>query len=269
VAAMGLNLALLPFAVFLVPGVRWPWRSSPPQTWFLRLWAGPALLVYTLLHIGQAGYLLLLWPLVCFAAGTAVLVTAGTVGQRLRRPSATPASLLLALLGLWSAAVFLWTPLFGPPDGGLTLRAVRENDATWHATATLAARLQPAGLAILTGTRAQESFRLATYYLPDVPVYAVGFDRQGTLGIAFQGLRGSHSYAAFMAGVPAARSVSLPPHTTRLLILDESVARLYPQEALQEVTLTPSRRAWLWPAAPGGAALPSLTVRSPLGDTAG
>ncbi len=269
VVAMGLNLALLPFAVFLVPGVAWPWCPSPAQAWFLRLWAVPALLVYVLLHVGQAGYLLLLWPLICFAAGSAALVAGDLLGRRLRRPAGAAGPLLLALIGIWSAVTFLCTPVFGPPTGGLTLSAVRENDRAWRATIDLAAGLRPDGLAVLTGTRTQESFRLAAYYLPDVPVYAVGLDRAGDLGVAFRGDRGEHTYAAFMAGAPATRALTLPPRTRRLLILDESVARLYPPHSLRTETLTATRRAWLWPAAPSAESIESLTVRSPLGDDGG
>jgi hypothetical protein len=225
--------------------------------------------VYVLLHVGQAGYLLLLWPLVCLAAGSAALVAGELIGRRLRRPRLPAGPLLVALIGVWSAVTFLCTPFFGPAVGGLTLSAVRENDRAWQATLDLTASLRPDGLAVLTGTRSQESFRLATYYLADVPVYAVGLDRAGDLGVAFRGLRGEHTYGAFMAGAPAARSVPLPPRTRRLLILDESVARLYPPHALQTVTLTGTRRVWLWPAAPSDEDIESLTVRSPLGDGGG
>ena len=95
-------------------------------------------------------------------------------------------------------------------------------------------------------------------------VYAVGLDRDGDLGIAFQGYEGEHSYAGFMAGEPAAQEVALPAGTRRLLILDEGVSRLFPEGSLEEVPLTPWRSVWLWPAAPPTSDLTRLDVRSPL-----
>jgi hypothetical protein len=87
VTTFGLNLSLACFAIYLLPGVRWPWQPSLAQRWFLALWAAPALAVYVLLHIGQAGYLLLLWPLACYAAATAILDAGRIIGQYLARRS--------------------------------------------------------------------------------------------------------------------------------------------------------------------------------------
>ncbi|HEX2516487.1 MAG TPA: glycosyltransferase family 39 protein [Chloroflexota bacterium] len=279
VSILGLNLALVPLLVFLLPGRRWPWRPSASQAVFLALWAGPALVVFVALHVGQAGYLLLLWPLVCYAAGTAALVAGEEIGRRWPALGRRASSLLLGALAASGIAIFLFSPLLAGGSAGLTLGAVREHDREWRSLTALAEEWpeQEGQVALLTGTHARESFRLATYYLPHLHVYAIGLDRDGDLGIAFQGYEGEHSYAGFMAGEPAAQEVALPAGTRRLLILDEGVARLFPEGSLQEVPLTPWRSVWLWPATPptqhAGSTPPTppsapdltrLEVRSPL-----
>ena len=172
VSILGLNLALVPFLVFLLPGRRWPWRPSAGQAVFLALWAGPALVVFVALHVGQAGYLLLLWPLVCYAAGTAALVA----GRRDRTPVASAGApgaspLLLGALAASGIAIFLFSPLLGGGSAGLTLGAVREHDRQWRGLTALAEEWpeREGQVALLTGTHARESFRLATYYLPHLP----------------------------------------------------------------------------------------------------
>jgi hypothetical protein len=271
VTTLGLNLALVPFVVFLLPGVGWPWHPSPAQTWFLWLWAGPALLVYVLLHTGQAGYLLLLWPLVCYGAATAALVAGAELGRSWRRLwpvrpwrwSATP--VLLSLLATSSTVLFLSAPFSGTLPVGLTRRTIVESDRFWGGLTDLVDTLSPEEVVVLTGTRSAESFRQATYYLPAFHVYAVGPDRQGELGVAFEGRRGRHTYADFMAGAPAAQRVSLGARTRRLLILDRSVTRLMESDGLEEVAVTPLRSVWMWPSeANAGALLQTLRLRRPL-----
>lgn len=265
VTALGLNLALLPAGVYLLPGVRWPWRLRAPQWWFLVLWVGPALLVYSLLHIGQAGYLLFVWPLVCCMAATAALSLADEVRRRCPRISAGSAPGVVALLGISGAALFLWAPLLGNGVNGLGRSEIREHDRFWDRLEQLTEAYAPGDVVVLTGTLARESFRLATYYLPTLPVYAVGLDRQGVLGVAFQGYRGEHTYARFMAGGAADRELTLPAGTRRLLVLDASTARLFASETLTELPVTSLRTVWLWPREDqGGVTLRRLTFPAAL-----
>ena len=124
---MGLNLALLPFAVFLLPGVALAVAPvARPRPGFCVLWAGPALLVYVLLHVGQAGYLLLLWPLVCFAAGTAALVAGDESARRRLRRRGWPVARAARPARLWSAVTFSVLAPLRParrrPDAGRRAR---------------------------------------------------------------------------------------------------------------------------------------------------
>jgi hypothetical protein len=244
--ATSAGLAPAAFTVFLLPGVRWPWRPSRPQRLFLWLWAAPALLVYTCLHTGQAGYLLLLWPLVCYASATALLTAAAVLARRIGAGEHRVAGVLLAACALTSAALFLVAPLSPrQAPGGMMASSIRETDAFWRGVQRDLGAYSPAETVILTGTTSAESFRHATYYLPAYRVYAVGLDREGDLGVAFRGYRGEHDYDRFMAGDAAEPALTLPPGTRRLVILDESIARLFPKTARQSVDATPFRDYWV------------------------
>lgn len=317
VTTFGLNLGLACFAIYLLPGVRWPWWPSMAQWWFLVLWVAPALAVYVLLHIGQAGYLLLLWPLVCYAAATAILDVGRAIGRvslaaasapvgpaaildvgraigrrrprhtdPLCRPAcgsqeaghATAASgvadpavgsslrtrdrdvrrvtaAIAAATIAASIALFLSPPLAGGPLNGLSAAQIRETGREWQALQEQSRALDPATTVILTGSGTSESFRLAEYYLPQFHVLAIGLDRRGSLGVVFGAFEGHHSYAAFMAGRPAVRTLSLPEGTQQLLILDRSVASLFPEDALAPLALTPRRTVWRYPAVDTGSAI--------------
>jgi hypothetical protein len=266
VSSFGLNLALVCFAIYVVPvrwRARWPWRPSRPQCWFLVLWAAPALAVYSLLHVGQAGYLLVVWPLACFAAAQAALSVAEVLGRRLGRTRRAAAPSVVVLLCAASAALFFLPPLSGPPSG-LSAWDIRDQDAFWRRLPEVAGQLGAANTVVLTGTQSAESFRHAEYYLPDFHVMAVGLDRSGTLGVAFRAYRGAHDYARFMAGVEASEWQPLPPGTTRLLILDGSTAQLFRKDDLEPMQVTAHRKVWLFPAAGSGPALDALSFAKPL-----
>jgi hypothetical protein len=252
VAAESAGLALVAYAVFLLPRVRWPWHPTRAQCIFFALWAGPALAVFSGFHTGQAGYLLLLWPLACYTTATAVLTAAAAVARRTRWPVGPLGVSFTLASTLASSILFLAAPL-NPTAAprGLTLSTVRENDTYWRAVVGEVRLFPDDSTVVLTGTGAAESFRHATYYLPEYHVAAIGPDRTGDLGVAFQGYEGAHDYDRFMAGDPAARTLALPAGTHRLVILDASVARLFPPADLRTVQLTPHRAFWL--VAPGGA----------------
>ncbi len=173
--------------------------------------------------------------------------------------------MLLALLAASSTVLFLLAPFSGTLPVGLTRRTIAETDHFWLGLTDLSQSLSPDEVVVLTGTQSAESFRQATYYLPAFHVYAVGPDRQDELGVAFEGYRGQHTYADFMAGAPAAQRLSLGPRTRRLLILDRGVTRLLDADELEAVAVTPLRSVWLWPSeAAAGAPLQTLRLRRPL-----
>jgi hypothetical protein len=252
VAAESAGLALVAYTVFLLPGVRWPWHPTRAQGIFFALWVGPALVVFSGFHTGQAGYLLLLWPLACYATATAVLAAAAAVARRTRWPVG-PLGVSFTLASALASTIFFLVAPLNPAAAphGLTLSTVREDDRYWRAVVGDVLLFPSGSTAVLTGTGAAESFRHATYYLPEYHVAAIGPDRAGELGVAFQGYEGAHDYDRFMAGDPAAPALALPTGTRRLIILDASVARHFPPADLRTVQVMPHRAFWL--VAPGGA----------------
>jgi hypothetical protein len=266
VVSFGLNLALVCFAVYLLPGrwrARWPWRPTRPQTWFLALWAAPPLAVYGLLHIGQAGYLLIVWPLACFAAAQAAFSVAEVIACNFGATRLAAARGVVALLCAAGVALFLAPPVFGPPSG-LSIWEIREQDAFWRDLPAVAGRLGASHTVVLTGTQSAESFRHAEYYLPDFHVLAAGLDRSGTLGVAFRAYRGAHDYARFMAGGEASEWQPLPPGTTYLLILDWSTSQLFRKDDLEPIQVTADRKVWLYRAGGSATSLDALNFSKPL-----
>ena len=118
VSILGLNLALVPLLVFLLrPALALATLGG--QAVFLALWAGPALVVFVALHVGQAGYLLLLWPLVCYGGGD----RGARRGRRHRTAMASAGApgrpLLLGALAASGIAIFLFSPLLAGGSAGL------------------------------------------------------------------------------------------------------------------------------------------------------
>ena len=262
------NLGLLPLLVYAVPRSRPALASEDRRV--LALWLTPPVLVFTLLHMGQAGYLLLIFPAACIAVAHASTEAAAWLQSRLveqrwfarlrgvaaaggalrpvwRAVARYPAATVVALIAGSGALLFLVSPLSGGDDGGLTRRRIAANDAWLAALAAELRDLPPAEAVLLTGTRSTESFRQVTYYHPAYLVLAVGPDRDGEVGVAFQGEAGVHTYAGFMAGVPAEPAVQLPVGTRHLVLLDDSLADLFAAAALREVPLTQTRSIWLLP----------------------
>jgi hypothetical protein len=71
------GLGPLALAVFLVPWYLWRCGIGARE-WFLVGWAAPAVLVYTLVHFGQAGYVLTFLPAVVIFLSHVVLVALGS-----------------------------------------------------------------------------------------------------------------------------------------------------------------------------------------------
>jgi hypothetical protein len=93
------GLGPLTLAVFLVPWYLWR-HGVGAREWFLVTWAAPAVLVYTLVHFGQAGYVLTFLPAVVIFLSHVVLVALGSVlaaRPRLRAAVAVAVVVLVVL----------------------------------------------------------------------------------------------------------------------------------------------------------------------------
>jgi hypothetical protein len=166
--------ALLPLLVY---GALWIWRRRPPasdagsspssshprRALFLVLWAGPVLLYYAFIHMGQQGMILIFLPVVCLlAAAVAVRITAG---RRLW--------LMIVCLGLLNASVFFFLPAQLPGLGAQHLpvsETIRQNDSYYSLRFAYAAAHVPARDSAIIAA----NWRHVEYYLPDYELLRLG-----------------------------------------------------------------------------------------------
>jgi hypothetical protein len=101
-------LGPLALAVFLVPWYvrRFGWTS---REWFLLTWIVPPVLVYTLVHFGQAGYVLTFLPALVIFLSRVVLAALGAVTARATRPfwRAAAATLVVTVVVLVNGTFFV------------------------------------------------------------------------------------------------------------------------------------------------------------------
>lgn len=105
-AANTLYLALIPLGLWVAATLASPSGRRAPRTWHLLLWAAPAVLVYSLFHLGEIGYVFSVMPPAWLAAAAGLDLVATAVARRLRRPDRV--GLLLALLAAPPLAFNLW-----------------------------------------------------------------------------------------------------------------------------------------------------------------
>jgi MFS family permease len=172
-------------------------RGWATREWFLVTWVVPPLAFYTLVHFGQAGYVLTFLPaLVILLSGAVVeLVTAGS--ERLRRPQwrwaltmAALGPLLLINTGFFVSArpeprefdhrsgdSWVWRVRDEAHDWILsrTAAALREHEAVLRTyVETIRAVYDGEDTALLTelgNPRSYPWLRHAMYYLPEYPIY--------------------------------------------------------------------------------------------------
>ena len=191
----------------------------------------PAVLFFLTIHIGQAGYLLLVLPAACLLIAAQVRRLAGA---RLWH---------VAALGLSVAAISAAAFLRSPND--LTAGYLNEHERYWQGVVGLAKEPHLADLAVLTGARAWEGFRLASYLLPETQVQALGAPLGAAgapSGQVFAGFEHRSTYADFLAGAPAQPALHFVRPVGVLLILDRSALDLLPGlVGCREVAVTERR----------------------------
>jgi 4-amino-4-deoxy-L-arabinose transferase-like glycosyltransferase len=224
------GLGPLALAAVLVPGYvrRHGWGA---REWFLLRWVAPPVLVYTLVHFGQAGYVLTFLPaLVIFLARVTVAALGEAfVARPKRRLAALAATVVLVVLVNGSFFVSA-RPLprdFERPRPAWQ-KTAEDETFDWILSRTAAALREheqvvqtfvgairglwdPADTAIVTelgNARSYPWMRHAVYYLPEYPIYEL---RVGDLPPGF--------YAP-----QAARAMTRVPGT--VIVLPASVRRL-------------------------------------------
>jgi hypothetical protein len=224
-----------------------------PERTFLIAWALPPLAVFLLMHMGQAGYALLIAPPLL------LLVARAWPGNLL---SNRAGAMAIGAAVLFNAAVVLWLPgaVYSrlPPDtplaGHVRQYAPSASDRHWQELAEFVAERDGATTAILAalgGPRSSGSFRHLSYYVRDVPVYASGPDALGRYGHLYTAYRGIDDYQ--IAALPAARSViALPTNVRAVLVADAQVARFLASDVVAaRYELRSGGTVWLLPVVAG------------------
>jgi len=174
--SLGLALPLL-----IAAALSWwltPRRQRAPAPWpgpgpgFIAAWIGPALLVFSAIHIGQLGYLLFPLP--------ALLLPAAAVVER------SP-----AWFGLRSGVLDRRWPIVVVLGANLVIFAaalapvIRRHDREVATVLATVRALPPGRTVVLTDPASDGSYRLGLYSLRPYRVLAVGQDRRGVTGELF------------------------------------------------------------------------------------
>lgn len=183
-------VALNVFGVLVFMAARW--RACPradlARRVFLWAWIIPPLGMFSLVHFGQWGYLLLILPP---ATLLGLLEIERVWPLRTRAGAARAAAATFA-----SALLFLGVPWL-PINGAVfqpTLAAIRAHDAAWKRATDLITTLPPDQTVILTSAEGLESFRIAEYLFPQYKVIGLGRDWQGNWGSMYAAERGWSTY---------------------------------------------------------------------------
>jgi hypothetical protein len=270
-ASVIVGLGPLALAVFALPlyARRAGWGR---QEWFLLAWIVPPAVFYTLVHFGQAGYVLTFLPGLVILLSRVLVEMVAVGSERLRRPNwrwgLTAAALMpLCLLstGFFVSArplprhfdhrtgdAWIWRARDEAHDWIMsrTAAALREHEAVIRTyVETIRAVYDPADTELLTevgNTRSYPWLRHAMFYLPEYEIYQV------QLGELPRGFYAPQS-AATMILTPGS-TVTIPRRVRRLVWFvdhwDPAVAR---PRGLQEIPLPYGRFLYVLPLGRGRA----------------
>jgi hypothetical protein len=270
-ASVIVGLGPLALAVFALPfyARRAGWGR---QEWFLLAWIVPPAVFYTLVHFGQAGYVLTFLPGLVILLSRVLVEMVAAGSERLRRPNwrwgLTAAALMpLCLLstGFFVSArpvprhfdhrtgdAWIWRAKDEAHDWIMsrTAAALREHEAVIRTyVETIRAVYDPADTGLLTevgNTRSYPWLRHAMFYLPEYEIYQV------QLGELPRGFYAPQS-AATMILTPGS-TVTIPRRVRRLVWFvdhwDPAVAR---PRGLQEIPLPYGRFLYVLPLGRGRA----------------
>jgi len=193
---VGLGPLALAFLALPIYARRAGWGR---QEWFLLTWILPPAAFYTLVHFGQAGYVLTFLPALVILLSRALVEAVAAGSERLRRPNwrwALTAAALVPLVLVNTGFFARARPLpreFDNRGGGAwvwrardeihdwimsrTAAALREHEAVIRTyVETIRAVYDPSDTALLTeigNTRSYPWLRHAMFYLPEYRIYQV------------------------------------------------------------------------------------------------
>ncbi len=239
------------------------WRT--PE-WFLTVWTLPPAIFYTLVHFGQAGYVLTFLPALVLLLSRVLVWAVAAGSQRLRRPNwrwALTAAAVLPLLLINTGFFVSARPLpreFNNRAGDTwawrardefhdwimsrTAAALREHEAVIRTyVETIRAVYDPSDTALVTelgNPRSYPWLRHAMFYMPEYPIYQV---QVGELPLGFY----APQSAATMILTRGARIVL--PSTTRQLVwfVDHWDPAMTRPDGLREIELPYGRYLYVLP----------------------
>jgi hypothetical protein len=271
-ASVIVGLGPLALATFALPlyARRAGWGR---QEWFLVAWIVPPAVFYTLVHFGQAGYVLTFLPGLVILLSRVLVEVVAAGSERLRRPNwrwgLTAAALLplcLVSTGFFVSArpvprhfdnrtgdAWIWRAKDEAHDWIMsrTAAALREHEAVIRTyIETIRAVYDPADTAMLTEVGNPRSYpwlRHAMFYLPEYAIYQVQLGEELPHGFY------APQSAATMILTPGS-TVTIPRRVRRLVWFvdhwDPAVAR---PRGLQEIPLPYGRFLYVLPLGRGRA----------------
>jgi hypothetical protein len=150
--------AQTPLVLLAASWLVWTWRWRQQRDWwFVGLWIAPMFAFYSIIHIGDPGYVFALLPGLCLLAGRFICQAGKALSGRLGSLGKVvlPAALAIALAA--NVGLFLFRPM------PLSAVGIRRNEASLEAKLTyLKSRYKPNEVAVLS----YAYFKHLLYYLP-------------------------------------------------------------------------------------------------------
>jgi Dolichyl-phosphate-mannose-protein mannosyltransferase len=264
-ASVIVGLGPLTLAVFALPlyirRAGWGWRD-----WFLVAWIVPPAAFYTLVHFGQAGYVLTFLPALVILLSRVLVEVVAVGSERLRRPNwrwGLTAAALVPLCLLSTAFFVSARPVpreFDHRTGGSwmwrakdeahdwimsrTAAALREHEAVIRTyVETIRAVYDPSDTALLTEVGNPRSYpwlRHAMFYMPEYEIYQV---QLGDVPLGFY----APQSAATMILTPGS-TISVPRRIRQLVWFVDHWDPTVPRpRGLQEIQLPYGRFLYVLP----------------------
>jgi 4-amino-4-deoxy-L-arabinose transferase-like glycosyltransferase len=244
---VGLNLGILLVGLAVSRRVSLRSRLARRHGVVLVLWAGPALGVFVLGHIGQIGYLLMILPAAFLVLALYVEAAGCRIAPALGLSAGRATTVLAGLLATAHVATVIMAPstahaLIRDPIAA-SMVDVRDNDRFWKEVPVFLDRFTPQEAIVLAEASPWGSFRHAGYYLSGYRVYGLGNDRFGHFGWLFEAYGGLTDYS--LEG-RARRMMPRPTAARYAIVLDPKIVRTIVQEApTVEVLATGYRSIWV------------------------
>ncbi|MFN8637528.1 MAG: DUF2723 domain-containing protein, partial [Chloroflexota bacterium] len=175
---IGLNVGVVLFGLAFWPGGIARHRLGLRHWTVLALWAGPALGVFVLGHIGQIGYLLLILPAACLVLALYVEAAGRGVARVCKLAPSRASALVAGVLAVGHLATVVLAPstahaLLRDPVAA-NMVDVHDNDRFWTEVPPFLEQFTPQEAIVLAEASPWGSFRHAGYYLTRYRVYGFG-----------------------------------------------------------------------------------------------